>query len=249
MPRKHIRIPMHIWTKEDLNVTERLVASIVYGYSEHGKPCFMTNTGLSKLLRMSRRTVSLAVNNLIEKGYVEASDGSRKRTLGWKELTRGVEANDHLSGKNLLPVIHKNNTDLNTYSNKMNEEIKEMERIPSTWQMVRDYFVRLNDLEGTNYSSHATAWAKDFFKYYEGNGWKTKQGEIKMWRGVAQAWYRRSAQRVPQRAVQKRDQEQIRRDIKWHQRRRDNYLDDGKRDLAYKETQAIINLHRQLNEE
>ena len=105
MPRKHIRIPMHIWTKEDLNVTERLVASIVYGYSEHGKPCFMTNTGLSKLLRMARRTVSLAVNNLIEKGYVEASEGSRKRTLGWKELTRGVEANDHLSGKN-LSLIH-----------------------------------------------------------------------------------------------------------------------------------------------
>jgi hypothetical protein len=70
-----------------------------------------------------------------------------------------------------------------------------------------------------------------------------------MWRGVAQAWYRRSAQRVPQRAVQKRDEEQIRRDIKWHQRRLDNYLAEERRDLAYKETQAIRQLNNQLNEQ
>ena len=246
MPRKHIRIPMHIWTIEDLNVTERLVASIVYGYSEHGKPCFMTNTGFSKLLRMSRRTVSQAVNNLIDKGYLEALGGGSKRTLGWKELTRGVEAIDHLSGKNLLPVIHKN-TDLNTYSNKMNEEMKDWEKVPKRWEDVRDYFTRLNDLEGTNYGSHAAVWGKEMFAYYEARQWKTKQGEVKNWRGVAQAWYRRSAKRVPQRAVQKRDDEQTRRDIKWHQRRLDNYLAEGRRDLAYKESQAIRQLNTQLN--
>ena len=245
MPRKHIRIPMHIWTIEDLNVTERLVASIVYGYSEHGKPCFMTNTGFSKLLRMSRRTISQAVNNLIDKGYLEALGGGSKRTLGWKELIRGVEAIDHLSGKNLLPVIHKN-TDLNTYHN-MNEEIKNGEKRPSTWQVVRDYFLMMNDREGTNYGSHASSWAKEMFAYYEAREWKTKTGAVTQWRGVAQAWYRRSAKRVPQRAVQKRDDEQTRRDIKWHQRRLDNYLAEGRRDLAYKESQAIRQLNTQLN--
>ena len=238
---------MHIWTIEDLNVTERLVASIVYGYSEHGKPCFMTNTGFSKLLRMSRRTISQAVNNLIDKGYIEALGGGSKRTLGWKELTRGVEAIDHLGAKNLLPVIHKNNTDSNTYSNKMNQEIKNGMNRPSTWQQVRDYFTRLNDLEGTNYAGHASVWAKEMFAYYEARQWTTKQGDIKDWRGFAQAWYRRSAKRVPQRAVQKRDDEQTRRDIKWHQRRLDNYLAEGRRDLAYKESQAIRQLNTQLN--
>ena len=247
MARKHILIPMHIWTIEDLNQTERLVASVIHGYSEHGKPCFMTNTGLSKLLRISRRTASLAVNNLIEKGYVEASEGSRKRTLGWKELTTRVAESDHLSGKNLLPVIHKNNTDLNTYHN-MNDEIKNGEKRPGTWQQVRDYFLMLNDRAGTGYGGHASAWAQDFFAYYEARGWKTKTGAVDQWRGVAQAWYRRSSERVPQRAVKKIDQEQLRRDIKWHQRRLDNYLADERRDLAYKETLAIQRLTHQLNE-
>jgi len=45
MARKHIILPLHIWNLEGLNVTERLVGSVIYGYSEHGKPCFMTNTG------------------------------------------------------------------------------------------------------------------------------------------------------------------------------------------------------------
>ena len=248
MPRKHIILPMHIWTIEDLSVTERLVGSVVYGYTEHGKQCFMTNTGLSKLLRVSRRTVSTAVNSLIDKGYIEESGGGRKRTLRWKQLHGEVEAIDHPSGKNLLPVIHKNNTDLNTYSNKMNEEMKEWEKTPKRWEDVRDYFTRLNDLEGTNYGTHVSVWAKEMFSYYEARGWKTKQGEVKAWRGVAQAWYRRSAKRVPQRAVQKRDNEQIRRDIKWHQRRLDNYLAEERRDLAYKESQAIRQLTNQLNE-
>ena len=248
MPRKHIILPMHIWTIEDLSVTERLVASVVYGYSEHGKQCFMTNTGLSKLLRVSRRTVSKAVNDLIDKGYIEESGGGRKRTLGWKQMHGGVEANAHLSAKNLLPVIHKNNTNLNTYSNTMNEEMKESVKTPKRWEDVRDYFTRLNDLEGTNYGSHATVWAKEFYAYYEASGWKTKQGDIKVWRGVAQAWYRRSVKRVPQRAVQKRDQEQIRRDIKWHQRRLDNYRAEEKHSLAEKESNAIRQLNNQLNE-
>ena len=248
MPRKHILIPMHIWTIEDLSVTERLIASIVYGYTEHGKQCFMTNTGLAKLLRMSRRTVSKAVNDLIDKGYVEALGGGSKRTLGWKQLHGGVEAIAHPSGKKLLPVIHKNNTDLNTYHN-MNGEIKKWEKVPKTWQQVRDYFTRLNDMEGTNYGSHATVWAQEMFAYYEARQWTTKQGEIKDWRGVAQAWYRRSAKRVPQRAVQKRDDEQIRRDLKWHQRRLENYRADDRHELAEKEARAIHQLNNQLNEE
>ena len=246
MARKHILLPMHIWTLDDLNQTERLVASVIYGYSEHGKPCFMTNTGISKLLRISRRTASLAVNNLIQKGYVEASEGSRKRTLGWKESTTRVAETDHLSGKNLLPVIHKNNTDLNTYHN-MNDEIKNSEKRPSTWQVVRDYFLLLNDRAGTGYGSHASTWAQDFFAYYEARAWKTKTGEVEQWRGVAQAWYRRSSERVPQRAVKKIDHEQLRRDMKWHQRRLDNYLADNRRDLAYKETLAIQRIKQQLN--
>ena len=89
MPRKNIIVPMHVWQLEDLNVTERLVASVVYGYSEQGNPCFMTNTGFSKLLRVSKRTAQRAVNTLLDKGYLEALEGRQQRQLMCRDCLGG----------------------------------------------------------------------------------------------------------------------------------------------------------------
>ena len=246
MARKHIILPMHIWQIEDLSVTERLVASVVYGYTEHGRPCFMTNTGLSKLLRVSRRTISTAVNSLIDKGYIEAAGGGSKRTLTWKILHGGVEAIAHPSGKNLLPVIHKNNNNLNTEVISMNEEIKEGERKPLHWQQVRDYFIQLDDQRRNQYRGHCVPWAQEFYSYYDAREWRTKQGAIDKWRPVALAWFKRSADKVPQRAVKQLDIEALQRDLKWHQRRLEGYEARGKAGLAHKEARAIHHIEQQL---
>ena len=246
MARKHIRLPMHIWTIEELSVTERLVASVVFGYTEHGRPCFMTNTGLSKLLRVSRRTISAAVNSLIDKGYLEAAGGGSKRTLTWKQLHGGVEAIAHPSGKNLLPVIHKKNTNLNTYSINMTEEIREGEKKPLHWQQVRDYFNHLDDQCGGGYRSHVVEWARSFVGYYQARQWKNKHGDITKWRPVAAAWFKRSAEKAPRRAVQRVDIESLRRDLKWHQRRLDGYEARGKAELIHKEARAIHDIEEQI---
>ena len=247
MARKHILIPMHIWELEDLSVTERLVASIIHGYTEQGKPCFMTNTGLSKLLRVSRRTVSAAVNKLIDEGYVEPLEGGSKRTLGWKLASRGGGSNctggwKPASNRNTESII-----DFNTEHN-MNEEMKEGERKPLHWQQVRDYFQQLNDQERTNNRSHCEPWAQDFFTYYDARGWKNKHGDISKWRPVALAWYRRCAKNVPQRAVKRFDAVKVRDDIRWHRRRYEGYERNDKPMQAHAELVAIRRLEAQLEE-
>ena len=248
MARKHIILPLHIWNLEGLNVTERLVGSVIYGYSEHGKPCFMTNTGFSKLLHVSRRTASAAVNKLIDLGHVEALEGGSKRTLGWKQLHTRVEATAQEGGSQLLPVIQRLNTDLNTQTNKMNDEIKKNEKTPMHWQQVRDYFLHLMDREGSSHANHAEGWAKDFFTYYEARNWRTKHGAVDKWRPVAAAWYTRSAKNVPQRAVRKVDKEQLRRDYDWHERRYNNYIKRDREEQAAQEIAKMRQIKSILNQ-
>lgn len=253
MARKHILLPLHIWNIEDLNVTERLVASVIYGYTKQGKPCFMTNTGLAKLLHVSPRTVSAAVNRLIDEGYVEPLEDGKRRTLGWKNLLGGVEESSRGGRSQLLGGVEKSSTrnrehnrDLSKEHN-MNDEIREGERRPLHWQQVRDYFLHLNDQERTQYGSHCQPWARDFFTYYEARGWKNKHGDITKWRPVALAWYRRSLKNVPQRAVKQVDVVQIRRDIDWHRKRYETYERQDKASQAHAELNAIKRLEQQLN--
>ena len=244
MPRKHIIVPIHIWDRTELNVTERLVASVIYGYSEHGKLCFMTNTGLAKLLHVSRRTVSAAVCKLINDGLVDAQRHGSKRTLTWKQLHRDVEESATPLRSQLPTVIHNLNTEPNTEHNKMEEEKR-----PIHWQQVRDYFTWINDKERGNNSSHVVSWAKDFFTYYDARNWRNKHGAITRWKPVAEAWYRRSVKNVPQRAVARRDDEQLRSDIRWHKKRAAAYSKNpDKAHLAQQELLHAQQLEHKLLE-
>ena len=244
MARKHIIIPMHIWNMEELSVTERLVASVIYGYSEHGKPCFMTNTGLAKLLHVSRRTVSASVCNLIEQGHVMADRVGSKRTLGWKKLPTGLEKSANPLRSQLPTVIHNYNTEPNTEHNRMMED----EKRPIHWQQVRDYFTWINDKERTQHSGHVVSWAQDFFTYYDARNWRNKHGDITRWKPVAEAWYRRSTKNVPQRAVKRIDERQIRDNIAWHRRRAEAWAKNPeKRHLAEDERRHADMLEQQLH--
>jgi len=248
MAREYIKIPLHIWEIEELNVTERLTASIIHGYTEHSKICFMTNTGFSKLLRVSPRTISAAVNRLIDLGYVEALGGGSKRQLTWKPASMGVEASFYVGWKPASTRNSKINNNLNRTSIEMNEEIKKNESKPESWQQVRNYLTDLDDKQGGVYRSHIVAWAKSFFEYYDSRGWKNKHGDITKWRPVAVAWFNRSAEKAPRRAVKAVDVEALRRDLKWHQRRLDGYELRGKQDLVHREARAIHSLEQQIKQ-
>lgn len=248
MAREYIKIPLHIWEIEELNVTERLTASIIYGYTEHSKLCFMTNTGFSKLLRVSPRTISAAVNRLIDLGHVEALGGGSKRQLGWKLASMGVEADCVGGWKPASTRNSKFNRNLNRTSIEMNDEIREREKKPDTWQVVRDYFHSLDDKQGGFYRPHIVSWAQSFYQYYDSRDWKNKRGDITKWRPVAVAWFNRSAEKAPRRAVKQVDVEALRRDLKWHQRRLEGYDLRGKEDLVHKEARAIHSIEQQIKQ-
>jgi hypothetical protein len=248
MARQYIKIPLHIWEIEELNVTERLTASIIHGYTEHSKICFMTNTGFSKLLRVSPRTISAAVNRLIDLGYVEELGGGSKRQLGWKPASMGVEASFVGGWKPASTRNNKINRNLNRTSIEMNDEIKNGEKKPETWQQVRDYFNRLDDNQGGVYRTHIVAWAKSFYEYYDSRQWQNKHGDITKWRPVATAWFNRSAEKAPRRAVKQVDVEALRRDLKWYQRRLDGYEARGKADLVHKTARAIHSIEQQIKQ-
>ena len=260
MPRKQIIIPMDIWNLDDLNVTDKLVASVVFGYTRQGKPCFMTNPGFSKLLHVSKRTISASVNRLIDGGYIEALALDHRRQLAWKRVEESArEGRSQLLGRvaksaregrsQLPPVIKTLKSNLNKDLN-MNGEIRDLEKTPASWEDVRDYFRALDGMDwNEQFSTHVVAWAKDFFSYYDSRGWQNKHGAITKWRPVALAWFKRNATKVPRKAVKRVDYDALRRDLKWHQRRLDNYLADERRDLAYKESRAIEAIKQQLSNE
>jgi len=133
MARKHIIVPLHIWNNTELSVTERLIASVVHGYTEHGKPCFMTNTGFSELLHISKRTASRAVSTLLEKGLLEDEGGGHRRHLRWTPVSRGGR---HQCLGGWTPVSTRNNKRVIQSPNTesiMNDEIKEAEKQPQGW--------------------------------------------------------------------------------------------------------------------
>lgn len=254
MARRHIILPLHIWNLEGLSVTERLVASVIHGYTEQGKPCFMTNTGFSKLLHVSKRTASAAVNTLIDEGYVEPLEDGKRRSLRWKNLLGGVADSARGGRSQLLGGVAKTsirNTehiDKSITEHNMNEGMREEERKPIHWQQVRDYFKHINTKERTRHQGHCEAWAKDFYTYYDSREWQNKHGAITKWRPVALAWYRRNAEKVPHRPVPTFDAEKARADIRWHRRRYEMYERQDKGEQAHRELNAIARLQQQLKQ-
>ena len=93
----------------------------------------------------------------------------------------------------------------------------------------------------------------DAVDHYDANDWTTRSGDrISSWKAAMSAWLRRSLKDYTPRPVQqrpKRDPEQLRRDIGWHQRRLTNYREQGRNDLAQGEMGAIRELRRMLGDE
>ena len=108
------------------------------------------------------------------------------------------------------------------------------------------YFVQL--AEGTHVTpTAAREMARNFVAYYAAREWRTERGAITAWKPVAAAWFRRGAERIPQRAVKRqRTEQEIRADIRWHERRRDNYSVE-KPHLVKKEVNAIRALENELS--
>ena len=70
---KGIWIPKEIWHLKDLNITEKIVLSVVNTLSEQDDGCFANNEYFAQLLNLSKGRVSKIINLLVKKGYLETN--------------------------------------------------------------------------------------------------------------------------------------------------------------------------------
>lgn len=70
---KGIWIPKEIWHLKDLNITEKIMLSVVATLSEQEDGCFANNEYFAKLLNLSKGRVSKIINLLVKKGRLETN--------------------------------------------------------------------------------------------------------------------------------------------------------------------------------
>lgn len=223
-----------------------MLLALVVGFTVSGKGCTMTNNALGAVLGCSGRTVRRWLAELVDLNLVRMSDEGGHRVARGVDtaVTRGGghsygQGGGHSYGHH----ITKNTIDDTNHNNG-----KEM-RTP-TVDDVTLYMITVDRVQQCRLS-HADVrrMASEAVEYYEANGWQTKDGTpITRWRGVMASWVKRALKeyRPPQRRPRK-SADEIRRQIAWHTKRRDNYAATGRAHLAESEQHSINQLSHALD--
>ena len=229
---------MDILHLEGYSFAEKILLAEIASFTRKGRDCFATNAHFMELMQLKERQVRRIISKLQHGGLIAVTykhiDGKTRRVL-----------------KALTPVTHDlptpvtddprtiQVTNTTTKTTTMDSNLK------TDYGEAAPYFVHL--AEGTHVSATAAReMARNFVAYYTAREWRTDRGPITAWKPVAAAWFRKGAERIPQRAVKRqRGEAEIRADIRWHERRRDNYS-DIKPHLVQKEINAIRALENEL---
>jgi len=237
-----IRVPVHIWHMVELQPGQRMLLALVVGFTVSGKGCTMTNEGLSQTLGCSPRTVRRWLSDLNDRNLITITDQGGHRVAMGVDTAMSGGVDTAMSGGGGHSYGHhirkRKEIDMNHHNNE--REMKEMNR-PSvadvttyllTVDRVRECALAVGDVRRM---------ASDAVAYYEATEWRTKDGQpITTWRNVMRAWAKRQLKDV--KAVQRRpapSADEIRRDIAWHTKRRDNYEQTDRPHLAHSEQHSI----------
>ena len=68
---KGIWIPKELWFLDDLNLTEKVLLSVINSLTDADAGCFANNEYFAKLLGLSKGRISKIINALVKKGYLE----------------------------------------------------------------------------------------------------------------------------------------------------------------------------------
>ena len=252
---------MDILHLEGYSFAEKILLAEIASFTRKGRDCFATNAHFMELMQLKERQVRRIISKLQHGGLIAVTykhiDGKTRRVL--KALTpvthdlptpvtddpptRSRMTSPPGHGRPPPPVMDDPRTiqvtNTTTKTTTMDSNLK------TDYGEAAPYFVHL--AEGTHVSATAAReMARNFVAYYTAREWRTDRGPITAWKPVAAAWFRKGAERIPQRAVKRqRGEAEIRADIRWHERRRDNYS-DIKPHLVQKEINAIRALENEL---
>lgn len=78
---KYVQEPMVVLLDEDLSSTTKLLMGLITTLSMKDEYCYASNRYLSKLLKVSKRTISSSITALRRKKYVEIGNDDNARKI------------------------------------------------------------------------------------------------------------------------------------------------------------------------
>ena len=78
---KYVQVPMVVLLDEDLSSTTKLLMGLITALSMKDGYCYASNRYLSKLLKVSKRTISSSITALRRKKYVEIGNDDSARKI------------------------------------------------------------------------------------------------------------------------------------------------------------------------
>ena len=172
---KGIWIPIEIWQDTNLSWNEKILLMDIDSFTAQGKSCYISNEYIANLLKVTERSASTYLSNLIKHGYVRVVkfDGRMRyieSTLTyfkaeWKETSR-QDGED---------FPHTNNNDLNINKER---EYKRTRFQKPTIEEIREYCrERMNGID-----------AEEFWNFYESKGWMVGKSPMKNWKAAITTW-------------------------------------------------------------
>ena len=78
---KFVKVPMVVLLDEDLSTTTKLLMGLITTLSMQESFCFASNMYLSKLLKVSRRTITSCISSLRKKKYIRVENELNTRRI------------------------------------------------------------------------------------------------------------------------------------------------------------------------
>ena len=237
---KFIHLPVHIWAMTDLRAGQRILLALIHGFTTSGKGLMMSNKALGELLHVSPRTVRRWLSEMDAAGLVKVNSDDGQRVV---ILSGGVDT-AMTGGGGHSPVHHIERIKTKDINHNNGIEMKKVEV-----DEVLDYMMTLPRIIELKLSrGEVKRMAVDAVSYYEANQWRTSKGvPVTQWRGVMDAWIKRACKDcTPVKRRPAVDVDQLQRDIRWHQRRLDNYEERGQFRQAANEANAIKGIQLQI---
>lgn len=78
---KFVKVPMVVLLDEDLSTTTKLLMGLITTLSMQESFCFASNMYLSKLMKVSRRTITSCISSLRKKKYIRVENELNTRRI------------------------------------------------------------------------------------------------------------------------------------------------------------------------
>lgn len=194
-PTYYSVIPATVRYDEELKPNEKLLYSEITALTNKCGECYATNSYFSNLYKVHKNTISVWIQNLKDKNYIDVNFVYKD---GTKELEKrvikieGIPINKKINTYQLNYVggINENIEENNTRINNIKENIKKKDFIPPTLKEVEEYIKSKN----LNINS------KTFYEYFNVSNWVDGKGnKVRNWKQKLITWnsYNKKQEIIP----------------------------------------------------